>query len=308
MGIFRKTLHKSRGVTLLELMLALTLLLVAIALGYNIFHLSQKAYNDSQEKWIAQSNARQAMDFIKQEMGNAYFAEINYTGSQLDGDKDFYLDASGKLIFKQSGATEKTITDSKYAIVFERAKSSTWNASEPEKNRVNDTVTITIHALNDGGDVLYTVSSAVHLANMSDTDMIAGPYSGSKIRYQRTGEGGTIPTPNSVTRCFIATAAYGGSDAAPVMVLRRFRDQVLLKSEFGKEIVDMYYLNSPRIAELIDRHAAMRIVTGVLLLPIVLLASILMHPYLFLFFMGSVILCMSFIRRYRKNQLPAVPE
>jgi hypothetical protein len=45
--------------------------------------------------------------------------------------------------------------------------------------------------------------------------------------------------------CYIATAVYGSYDCPEVWVLRRFRDQFLLRSSFGKVFVKMYYFVSP---------------------------------------------------------------
>lgn len=51
------------------------------------------------------------------------------------------------------------------------------------------------------------------------------------------------------SKCFIATAVYGNGEAPEVMVLRKFRDDVLLKSFLGKIMVEIYYFTSPKIAE-----------------------------------------------------------
>lgn len=45
--------------------------------------------------------------------------------------------------------------------------------------------------------------------------------------------------------CYIATAVYGGYDAAPVRVLRRFRDQRLRVTPLGRLFVRCYYRVSP---------------------------------------------------------------
>lgn len=49
--------------------------------------------------------------------------------------------------------------------------------------------------------------------------------------------------------CYIATAVYGSYDAPEVMTLRRFRDEVLSRSTFGRWFIRTYYRLSPSVAE-----------------------------------------------------------
>ena len=49
--------------------------------------------------------------------------------------------------------------------------------------------------------------------------------------------------------CYIATAVYGSYDALEVMTLRRFRDEKLRKSAFGRWFIRTYYRLSPPVAE-----------------------------------------------------------
>ena len=58
--------------------------------------------------------------------------------------------------------------------------------------------------------------------------------------------------------CFIATAAYGTPSAEEIDVLRNFRDDVLMKSEAGRDYVGFYYAVSPPIAAFIARHECLR--------------------------------------------------
>jgi hypothetical protein len=53
--------------------------------------------------------------------------------------------------------------------------------------------------------------------------------------------------------CYIATAVYGSYDAPEVLVLRRFRDEKLLASAFGRLFVKVYYTLSPPLAERLHR-------------------------------------------------------
>jgi hypothetical protein len=49
--------------------------------------------------------------------------------------------------------------------------------------------------------------------------------------------------------CYIATAVYGSYDAPEVLCLRRFRDEILSPSIFGRLFITLYYRFSPPIAE-----------------------------------------------------------
>jgi hypothetical protein len=70
--------------------------------------------------------------------------------------------------------------------------------------------------------------------------------------------------------CFIATACYGNYDAPEVLKLRHYRDNVLIKTYFGRVAVSIYYHTSPPIAKFIDKSGFLKlIVRRYLLTPIV---------------------------------------
>lgn len=54
--------------------------------------------------------------------------------------------------------------------------------------------------------------------------------------------------------CYIATAVYGSYDASEVMVLRKFRDEVLKQSLLGRMFIRVYYATSPQIAKKLKNH------------------------------------------------------
>jgi len=68
--------------------------------------------------------------------------------------------------------------------------------------------------------------------------------------------------------CFIATAVYGSPMAEEVMIFRRFRDEILLKSQLGSLAVKTYYMISPRLAASISKSHVLKTITRRLLQPI----------------------------------------
>lgn len=90
--------------------------------------------------------------------------------------------------------------------------------------------------------------------------------------------------------CFIATAAYGSYMNKDVMVLREFRDNVLLKSTLGRLFVDMYYKSSPPIANFIAGRPALMAATRLALAPVVFMVKFPVPAFLIIFAAILVIL------------------
>lgn len=63
------------------------------------------------------------------------------------------------------------------------------------------------------------------------------------------------------SKCFIATAAYGSPLAQEVIILKNFRDNVLLKSFAGKLFVYTYYIISPPIASMVKKSDFLKTIT-----------------------------------------------
>ncbi len=83
------------------------------------------------------------------------------------------------------------------------------------------------------------------------------------------GTGVTAPAAGGGGGCFIATAAYGSALAEEVKWLSRFRDQYLLKSEWGRQLVSFYYRFSPPLAEEIRRNEPLKRAVRVALRPLI---------------------------------------
>jgi len=79
----------------------------------------------------------------------------------------------------------------------------------------------------------------------------------------------------TVSRCVIATAAFGTPLAAEVGVLRRFRDRYLLNHAAGRVLVDGYYRFGPVLADAIADSARLRAAARWVLSPLIAVAELL---------------------------------
>ena len=80
---------------------------------------------------------------------------------------------------------------------------------------------------------------------------------------QNSSTGNTSPMSRTkdpslkVSKCYIATAVYGSYDAPEVLILRRFRDEVLSKSMPGRAFIRSYYAVSPPVARRLENAGQM---------------------------------------------------
>jgi Beta-propeller repeat len=105
-----------------------------------------------------------------------------------------------------------------------------------------------------------------------------------------TGGGGGRRSGGGGGGCFIATAAFGSPIAREVDTLRTFRDRVLLPHAAGRAFVAAYYRVSPSVAGVVARHESLKVVTRVLLRPVIWTARVgLVSPWLaFIVLIGAV--------------------
>ena len=54
--------------------------------------------------------------------------------------------------------------------------------------------------------------------------------------------------------CYIATMAYGDYNHPKVMVLRRYRDNILAKSTYGRAFIKTYYWLSPKLVKILSNN------------------------------------------------------
>lgn len=104
-------------------------------------------------------------------------------------------------------------------------------------------------------------------------------------------------------RCFIATATYGSIFHKNVIILKEFRDRVLLKSQIGKKLVNIYYKYSPILARHIIHNKILKNITAILLQPIVMLSYIIIFSmdyfWLWIIFISIIVLSSIILYLYK---------
>lgn len=65
--------------------------------------------------------------------------------------------------------------------------------------------------------------------------------------------------------CFVATAVYGSYDCSQVWVLRRFRDEYLSNSWYGRAFISFYYAVSPVLVQIFGKTKAFNMIVRPLL-------------------------------------------
>ena len=146
--------------------------------------------------------------------------------------------------------------------VFYNVNGNTWTLITPTPTVSGATVTF---AVMDNG------AQDFDLANGVIVNTIAAGTTGAAGGTTTPG-GGTVSSSSSggsSSGCFIATAAYGSYLDPHVMVLRHFRDEVLLQSTMGIEFVKFYYKHSPPIADYIAQHDSLRTIFRLALTPLI---------------------------------------
>jgi hypothetical protein len=102
--------------------------------------------------------------------------------------------------------------------------------------------------------------------------------------------------------CFIATAAYGSMLHPAVAVLRDFRDRYLNTNSFGRRLVGWYYKNSPPLADKIAASDGLRLLTRLILVPVIAVGWLSLHPAIAVLFFAFVFLAALWFRS-RRHQL-----
>lgn len=94
------------------------------------------------------------------------------------------------------------------------------------------------------------------LANKDSNIKIINSY-GDQIRKYDSSY--TNPTVNTSSGCYVATAVYGSYDCPEVWTLRRFRDNTLDETWYGRLFIKLYYATSPTFVKYFGDNSIFKI-------------------------------------------------
>ncbi len=143
----------------------------------------------------------------------------------------------------------------KYAVDSETIKTINKYLNHNEKDKaVNEFCRATNLSLKEGNDALDLY---VELCKNLAKDAVENGLSGLKkelednnlINEQTKKKGG----------CYVATCVYGSYDCPEVWTLRRFRDDTLDKTWYGRVFIKTYYAISPTIVKLLGDYSLFKI-------------------------------------------------
>jgi hypothetical protein len=192
----------------------------------------------------ADFNASNGIDFTVSNVtpGAKITADLDF--GALPSSPVFYKVVNGTWI-KMTSGTDYTLSGTKLTLtVKDKVSANDTSApfdSDPTPGVIKDPV------------VVGTATTAADATASTATNTVPASSGGG-------GGGGG---------CFIATAAYGSYLDPHVMVLRHFRDDVLLQSKLGTAFVKFYYKHSPPIADYIAQHDSLRTIMRVTLTPLI---------------------------------------
>jgi prepilin-type N-terminal cleavage/methylation domain-containing protein len=302
-------LHKDKqGFTLVEIIVSLVLMGILASMAGLGFVQAAKGFVFVQDNTQKAQTTQLAMGRLSKAITNWTFnsnlESVWLTPTSITLERKHFNDIIVETY--QYNSENKTLTvsrdanNSKPRILAENIESLTFSYSETDK-KTGKTVPWKSGKI---ANMVYVQVNLVYGGSNSGTTEFStrvvprNTYNPSALYLEQGSSGSTTPA------CFIETINHG-EDNPVVILLRQFRNRVLLRMPGGKQLVDWYYKAGPDLVRILKNHDGGKNVTMVLLYPFVALAFLMLYyPVAFLFIGLMAWLMVRYLRRLRGRGMP----
>jgi len=164
--------------------------------------------------------------------------KLNNIKAALGSTDDFYLKLSSAVVNNALNALISEVNNEQNALQWDRTKIITLPTTINSAMEVMNMMSTM--------DMVYELKSRFN-QNKSTISGIQTQL--NQITSRATSYSSGRSSSNSSGGCYIATMAYGSYEHPQVLELRKFRDNTLSKSSFGRGFIKTYYKYSPKLVE-----------------------------------------------------------
>ncbi len=257
----------------MELLIVISLMLLVMGLGYSLYFYAQKSFSNYEARWIVQNEARSISRYLEDQLDTIYQLEILDSNPVSFDDEYAYLwNEDNQIHIRYIDDDDEVVSttlnhESDLTVEFIRGKDS-------KGNFINNFLQFQVVS----NDVDYSVLNGVELRNLGKNMSIEGGNTGNSLKFKTVSLISELPEMDYSTFCVVATASYGSYQEPAVMLLRRFRDEFLNDFGLGRTFVRFYYNHSKPLSQVIARSGVLRLLTRILLYPLIAVAGMILNP------------------------------
>jgi len=180
--------------------------------------------------------------------------KLNNIKAALGPTDDFYLKLSSAIVNNALNALISEVNSEQNALQWDRTKIITLPTTINSAMEVMNMMSTM--------DMVYELKSRFN-QNKSTISGIQTQL--NQITSRATSYSSSRSSSSSSGGCYIATMAYGSYEHPQVLELRKFRDNTLSNSSFGRVFIKTYYKYSPKLVEhLKDKPIVNQIIKSIL--------------------------------------------
>jgi hypothetical protein len=238
----------------------------SLALG-NIAKQRCKENTENLQEWIDNKPTREKHAKISTD-----FALLKDLIDEFEDDRSSTVDNAGSILSKSKNSLlnlkrELGSSDDLYIIISTRIAGIAQGMCVSEINAIQEKIGRTIDrtvkvalilTLKNKVDQAWGIVQTIGEMDISSELRIHYTNNRSSLYSLKTQladvKASSSTSSSSSNGCYIATMAYGDYDHPQVLVLRKFRDEKLSKSAFGRGFIKTYYRYSPMLVEKLKNY------------------------------------------------------